>query len=146
MQARLRLARRRTPGIRLQIPLCRNTLTIGIRIGELNSRSDLSELLTTLASVSDVLKLSQTSAKMSPLLLLVWMTKAIWRARKTRVKKAKVTNSLGESFLAPQKPERATKKTTPPTAMRTTLRKLIIISVYCGKRLVVNNSTSITRQ
>ena len=41
---------------------------------------------------------------------------------------AKVISSLGESFLAPQKPEKATKKTTPPTAMRTTLRKLRVVA------------------
>jgi len=121
VQARFRLARRRTPGIRLKTPPCRNTLSIGIRDGELDFSS---VLLTTLVLVSDTLNLSQTSAKMSPLLLLVWMTRAIWRARKTKVKKAKVISSLGESFLAPQKPEKATKKTTPPTAMRMTLRKL----------------------
>ena len=89
---------------------------------------DVSTMFTILSvAFFGIFSLFQTSTSISPSWLR-WMTRAIWRARKTIVKKAKVIKSLGEAFLVPQRPEKATKKTTPPIAMRITLRKLMVVT------------------
>ena len=123
------LASKRTPGRKLHRPLWMKTLADDRRIGELDMFSDGVSLMFTILSVAffGISNLFQTSTSISPSWLR-WMTRAIWRARKTIVKKAKVIKSLGESFLAPHRPEKATKKTTPPIAMRITLRKLMVVT------------------
>ena len=123
------LASKRTPGRKLHRPLWMKTLADDRRIGELDMFSDDVSTMFTILSVAffGILNLFQTSTSISPSWLR-WMTRAIWRARKTIVKKAKVIKSLGDSFLVPQRPEKATKKTTPPIAMRITLRKLMVVT------------------